>query len=280
MKNNYFSISETAKLSNVTRQTLIYYDKKGILKPALIDENKYRYYTMSQIDTLKIINMLKIFGTPLKTIKKYIDNKDKEGLLNLLEDLKTKMELRIREARSYVDMIEYKKKILQKSIEIIDADSIFLEMKDPISVYCGKSLTYGGQNGFDHFNRAYELEKELQKHGIVGLGLDSIVKKELITRDYNDQISYFCVPLNPEISELKITTIPGGLYVSAYNKGVYSTSKETYLRLIDYIENNDLIIDGDSFEVSMTNSFTEIDVDNYLLKISIKVKKEKKKNKS
>lgn len=277
MKNNYFSISETAKLSNITRQTLIYYDKKNILKPALIDENKYRYYTMSQIETLKIINMLKTFGTTLNTIKEYIDNKDKEGFLDLLEDLKAKMQLKIKETNNYINIIDYRKKILQNSIEINDVNSIFLEIKNPISVYCGKPLIYNGENGVDHFNNAFELEKDLQKHGIVNLGLNSILKKELITRDYNNEISYFCVSLNPEISELKTTTVPGGLYVSAYNKGRYNTSKQTYLRLIDYIEKNDLIIDGDSFEINITGSFTETNADDYLLKISIKVRKKQNK---
>ena len=80
MKKDYFRISEVANLTGVTRQTLIYYDKKDILKPEFIDENNYRYYTITQIHLLQIINMLKEFGTPLKKIKSYLDNRNKQNI--------------------------------------------------------------------------------------------------------------------------------------------------------------------------------------------------------
>ncbi|MGL4955400.1 MAG: MerR family DNA-binding transcriptional regulator, partial [Cetobacterium sp.] len=42
-----FSIGETAKLNNITIQTLRHYDKEGLLKPSHIDQDtKYRYYSI------------------------------------------------------------------------------------------------------------------------------------------------------------------------------------------------------------------------------------------
>ena len=53
----YFSVGEISKLTNVPIQTLRYYDKMGLLKPAYINEqNNYRYYSVNQfikIDLLK-----------------------------------------------------------------------------------------------------------------------------------------------------------------------------------------------------------------------------------
>ena len=42
---NLFSIGELSKLQNLSRQTLIFYDKIGLFCPAYVDpENGYRYY--------------------------------------------------------------------------------------------------------------------------------------------------------------------------------------------------------------------------------------------
>jgi len=40
----YLSISQMAELHDVSRQTLIYYDKIGLFKPMHIDVNDYRFY--------------------------------------------------------------------------------------------------------------------------------------------------------------------------------------------------------------------------------------------
>ena len=65
----YYSIGEVAKITNVSIQTLRYYDKIGIFKPAYIDpENNYRYYKDGQLFYLDIIKSLKFIGTSLDDI--------------------------------------------------------------------------------------------------------------------------------------------------------------------------------------------------------------------
>ena len=40
-----FSIGELARYQNISKQTLIFYDKIGLFRPAYVDpDNKYRYY--------------------------------------------------------------------------------------------------------------------------------------------------------------------------------------------------------------------------------------------
>lgn len=47
MKGELLSISELAKLRQVTTETLRYYDRIGLLKPVYVDpETNYRYYSI------------------------------------------------------------------------------------------------------------------------------------------------------------------------------------------------------------------------------------------
>ena len=49
MQTGMYAISEMASLFNVSRQTLIYYDKIGLFKPAVVNEKGYRFYSPTQI---------------------------------------------------------------------------------------------------------------------------------------------------------------------------------------------------------------------------------------
>ncbi|MGI6055273.1 MAG: MerR family DNA-binding transcriptional regulator, partial [Clostridium sp.] len=61
--NQFFSIGELSKLQNISRQTLIYYDKIGLFCPSYVDpDNGYRYYSWSQLDSLDTILIMKKIG--------------------------------------------------------------------------------------------------------------------------------------------------------------------------------------------------------------------------
>ena len=68
-----FMAGEMAKLHGISKQTLLYYDSIGLLKPKEKDKfNKYRYYTLDQFDELDVIICLKTLGLQLKEIKNYL----------------------------------------------------------------------------------------------------------------------------------------------------------------------------------------------------------------
>ena len=51
-----------ASLFNVSRQTLIYYDKIGLFKPAVVNEREGRFYSPIQIPLIRLIRMLRDLG--------------------------------------------------------------------------------------------------------------------------------------------------------------------------------------------------------------------------
>jgi len=65
---------ETALLTGITVRTLQYYDKIGLLKPSKHDENKYRDYTLEDLETLKQILFFRELDFPLVQIKEIMQN--------------------------------------------------------------------------------------------------------------------------------------------------------------------------------------------------------------
>ena len=105
---NYFLISEFAKLRGININSLRYYEKMGILKPALIDENNgYRYYSLEQIPILNNIILCIQLGIPLKELVELIDKDGNLQSQKLLEKGKMVAQKRIEEMQSNLDYIEF-----------------------------------------------------------------------------------------------------------------------------------------------------------------------------
>ena len=67
---NYFSISQTAKIVDMTTETLRHYDRIDLVKPCKIDEwTGYRYYSQQEIVRLNTIRALRCMDLTLSEIK-------------------------------------------------------------------------------------------------------------------------------------------------------------------------------------------------------------------
>ena len=55
----YLSTGEFASLCRTRKDTLLFYDKEGLLKPRLVSENGYRRYSIGQFYEFDMVAMLK-----------------------------------------------------------------------------------------------------------------------------------------------------------------------------------------------------------------------------
>ena len=94
--NGLFTVQQFSKFSGVTRETLRYYDKVGLLRPAVRGENGYRYYSNGQLAVLFVIRLLQSFGMTLRDIKKMKDNRTPSSVIKTFEQQIEKMELEIK----------------------------------------------------------------------------------------------------------------------------------------------------------------------------------------
>ena len=59
IREKFYTPVEFAKLFNIDKQTLIYYDNQGIFEPAFKKENGYRYYSSDQIVLFSVLLSLR-----------------------------------------------------------------------------------------------------------------------------------------------------------------------------------------------------------------------------
>jgi DNA-binding transcriptional MerR regulator len=68
-----FTVSDVARLSGVSVRALHHYDEIGLLKPAQVGENGYRYYGQDELLRLQQILFHRELGFPLEEIRKVLD---------------------------------------------------------------------------------------------------------------------------------------------------------------------------------------------------------------
>ncbi len=69
MEPNLYTTGEFSKRANISVRTIRYYDEKGLLKPSLMAESGYRYYTDKDFASLQRILVLKKLGFGLEEIR-------------------------------------------------------------------------------------------------------------------------------------------------------------------------------------------------------------------
>lgn len=109
-KNEYLTIGEMAKLANTSLKSLRIYEKIGLLKPMLINqETGYRYYSANQMNLIWLIRYCVELDIPLKRLLDFIDNDggyDYQGILSLGRKLALEKMERIQIGLDYIDFSE------------------------------------------------------------------------------------------------------------------------------------------------------------------------------
>lgn len=83
------SVKEVCDELGITRKTLFYYDKVGLLKPSYREgSQKYKYYNPKAIERLSTIRLLRSVGMKIEEIKEYLEanSKRRKELLKIVEE--------------------------------------------------------------------------------------------------------------------------------------------------------------------------------------------------
>lgn len=78
-----YTVQRLARASGVSVRTLHYYDEIGLLKPAEVGANGYRYYGRSELLRLQQILLHRELGLPLDTIAALLDSSDGDRIERL-----------------------------------------------------------------------------------------------------------------------------------------------------------------------------------------------------
>lgn len=94
-----FTVTQLAKHCDISRATVLYYERAGLLKPKLRSENGYRWYSEKELNTLKDILRFRSFGIAVADIKNLVEHNNQETQSQILNNQFNQLELQILELR-------------------------------------------------------------------------------------------------------------------------------------------------------------------------------------
>jgi len=268
-----YSIGEFSKIYNVSKQTLIFYDKKEIFKPKITDENNgYRYYTLDQFEKFEALCMLKEIGMPLKEIKNYLENEDISGNIKVLKNQAKKLYKRQKELEIIHNKLSQKIINLEGIIRNDNLDQIIFK-SEKRKLYLEREVLYPN-NPFEVEIAIKALIEEIRNNDFscayqIGVKID---KANLIKKEYLKTKAVYV--LWEDKKKIKgLSEKKEGIYAVAYHRGAYNKIGKTYDKIIKVINENNYLLSGDSYERCIIDSFTVSNEKKYITEIAINVER-------
>lgn len=269
----YFTTGEFAKLCNVKKQTLFHYDNIGILKPEVIGDNGYRYYSAMQLDTFNTISMLKELDMPLSDINDYLSNRNPGDFLSLLKGQLTLADEKISE-------LQWLKSFIQRRINVT-LDGIYAEhnqiyLEERSEEYYIITDYKGSTDDRDIYPAVANHIKYCHNNQIYSpYTIGALVP---VTENFDTETSYTYSHLYTKIEPVdvnigsNVTIIPPRTYAVIVSTTGYSQLNKMYQRLLKFADDNRYKKEEYFFEDTLLDDMSRFNQDDYVLKISLPLK--------
>lgn len=93
------TVTQLARECGLSRTTILYYEREGLLAPAHRSENGYRWYGEKEIQRLKTISSYRSYGLPISSIRTLLAQKGKSQA-EILKDHFNELEREIQNLRA------------------------------------------------------------------------------------------------------------------------------------------------------------------------------------
>lgn len=263
-KKYLYSTGEFAKQNNINKRTLHYYNDIGLFRPEVTDENGYHYYSCFQTIQLELILILRKIGLSLDDIKAYTDPSSET---------------------SFTEVMNEKKKLIDKSIEQLLEAKAFLQQKlDKLEL--GLSAVHGkieeiylpdtrillsapitGSYNEADFSVAADFSLRLKQ--IFGLydNFGSRISVDQLRLGQFDHYDAFFAYGREDISAYD-TIRPAGTYLRTFCFGDWDRLREVYESILTYADAHQLTLTGCAYEEGLNEMSLKKDED-YITMITV-----------
>lgn len=274
----FFTIGEMASLFSISRQTLLYYDKIGLLAPEYLLPNGYRCYTIQQYMDLEIIVNLRSLGLSLSTIHHYLQNRSKSQLRHILEE-------KIKDCTDQIACLERQKK---EAFHVATTLAVSYDdrLHRPLLTYKEKqryrlahlSSSLSGKERVALF--AKHTHRTIHNKGIWEKKTGWVLDGTALFTDaptFTSKAYFSYAPDVPGHPEYEKYDLPAGLYVEYYFKGPFGTTFTPHIKkLTAFLQSNNITPIGPVFIMPLENHWVTKQADSYVSYLFFPVKENKK----
>lgn len=268
------SITDLARLRNVTTETLRHYDRIGLFRPTYVDpKTGYRYYSVLQYEKLGTIKELRQLGMSLKEIKEYFDNRHVTKSLSMLVNRHQELKQKIKDLQLLEETLSKKIEFLTDVIaESKMKEIIIKQIPEREIITFGKAINNEIELSYGFLHLENNLEEISPILASSRLGF-IISRKDIERLNFNNSSDIFVfITENTKTNKKNTKKIKGGSYVCVYNSGKPWDREKSIKKLLQFIHDNHYIIDGDFMEIAQVDITVTDIVEEECFEIQVPIK--------
>lgn len=265
---DYYKIGEISKIYGIGRDSLMYYEDIGILKP-FRDKNGYRMYKLSDIWRLNLIKELRSLNFPMKKIKEYLDDRNIESTKEILNKEIILIDEKIEELLSYKQNIMKRLDTINdelRNLKLYEIDLVYINKRKALEL--NANITKDEEFDFliQKLQKDYENRFTILGNNNIG---SSFCLDKIKQGIYNEFKSVFCFLEDEE--EIYNIIFNEGYYLTLTYKGKYKNNKHHINKMFKYIEEKGYKIISDSIEIYKIDIHETEDINEFVTEIQIPV---------
>ena len=273
-KSAFFTTGEFASLCGVKKQTLFHYDNIGILKPTLIDEKGYRYYSPRLLRQYNIIHILQTSGLSLEEIKKYLDDYHPDQMIDLFHRQMKTLHQQIHMFQQLTAQMQ--NTVLAVETALATPEYQLLVQKQEAVTLAAVPMT-GERSEAQRTQTIGELYRYCRQdiHRLDFIRGGIVLKEHLKTGNYEKD--YLCTKTSRREMPEKFLLLeqPAGLYAIMHCMGGYSNVTKAYSILIEQLHFSPYKIIGNAYEFELLGFFASENPQDYVMRIEIQIEESK-----
>lgn len=263
-----FTIGQFAAIHGVTKKTLMWYDEVDLVKPSIIGENGYRYYSYQQSSALETILMLRELNVSIEEIKKFMENRSAASMEKLLHEKIDELEERIAYLKSM------RKTLVSRHQDM--EDLMYLDLSEISIVEREKShlAVVPIEQEVPTIKDVERVIGIVKQHKVPRLHdaiYGSMIAVENLYQKKHGDYAALYIELPRSISKKGLHTRPGGRYLRAFCKGTWDNLPRRYGEILAYAQKEGLTLYGYSYETGINESVINT-FDEYITQIEIPIK--------
>lgn len=264
-KNNVrLTTAQFAKLHEVNRRTLHYYDTINLFSPNNIGNNGYRYYDLSQSIDFEYIRMLKKLNMSIEEIKDYLKNPNPQQFIKIANTKDQEIDAQIEALEKTKKILQMKKKQINFCNTLAKQEIVVTECK------AERLLVLPYDYSDDSFVDALSFLKRYWDIEQICMGIGSYISIENVLKNNFEEYEGIYTPVLTDSYNSKSIIKPKGKYLCGYHLGKWDKLPLLYKKMVAYAKENQLKLTGYAYEIGL-NEFTIKNEDEYITQIMIKI---------
>ena len=136
---NLLTVGEVAKILGINKNTVLHYDREGVIK-AIRNDSNYRFYNEKKLKNFKSVLKLRKLGFSLETIKnigKYVKEKNYTAVIEIMREKVEENKKRIEEIEEDMKALESNEKYMEYLNDIVEEEGEDY-IEEPENFFCIK----------------------------------------------------------------------------------------------------------------------------------------------